>query len=108
MVRVTRELAALERNSCIRPAVVLPMGTPANEVATPLPIFVERHTVEKSMNPPGANSAPPMRKENGGLSASAAGAAGTACGEEAAGIDEPAEAARAGDRLSSFFCWASS
>ena len=54
MVRVTREFAALERNSSILPATVLLKGTPAKEVATPLPISVDRQTVEKSMKPPGS------------------------------------------------------
>jgi len=71
MVKVTRELAALERNSCMRPAAVLPSGTAAKDVATPLPMLVERHAVAKSMNPPGAKSAPPMRNESGDTSRSA-------------------------------------
>ena len=60
MVKVMREFAALERNSCILPAAVLLNGTPAKEVATPLPMVVERHAVEKSIKPPGMKSAPPM------------------------------------------------
>jgi hypothetical protein len=59
-VSARREFAALERNSCNRPAAVLLNGTPAKEVATPLPMVVERHAVEKSMKPLGVKSAPPM------------------------------------------------
>jgi len=39
---------------------VLLNGTAAKEVATPLPMLVERHTVDISIKPPGAKSAPPM------------------------------------------------
>jgi hypothetical protein len=57
---VTREFAALDRTSSILPAAVLLNGMAEKEVATPLPMLVERHTVEKSMKPPGVKSAPPM------------------------------------------------
>src|ERR1035438_2152609 len=49
MVRVTREFAALDRNSSILPATVLLNGTPAKEVATPLPMSADRQTYIKSL-----------------------------------------------------------
>src|ERR1035438_7655560 len=85
MVRVTREFAALDRNSSILPATVLLNGTPAKEVATPLPMSADRQTVEKSIKPPGVKSAPPMWKASGEkgrplLSTSTDGVAGSAGG----------------------------
>src|SRR5271157_1882364 len=113
MVRVMRELAALDRNSAILPATVLLIGTPAKEVATPLPMLVERHTVDISIKPPGAKSAPPMWKASGEMArpvvstSAAAGAAGGTSAAAAGGAGTAAGALCAATRRSSSFCWES-
>src|SRR5271157_164125 len=117
MVRVMRELAALDRNSAILPATVLLIGTPAKEVATPLPMLVERHTLDISIKPPGAKSAPPMWKASGEMGrpvVSTSAAAGLASGTSDAAAGGVGAAAGAGagalwaaTRRSSSFCWAS-
>src|ERR1039458_6381497 len=109
MVRVTREFAALDRNSSILPATVLLNGTPAKEVATPLPMSADRQTVEKSIKPPGVKSAPPMWKASGEkgrplLSTSTDGVAGSAGGATADCAGAAAGALCAVTRWSSNFC----
>src|SRR5271157_3778649 len=105
MVRVMRELAALDRNSAILPATVLLIGTEAKDVATPLPMLVERKTVDISIKPPGAKSAPPMWKASGemgrpvaSMSAAAGAAGGTSAAAAAGGVGAAAGALWAATR----------
>src|SRR5271157_1202673 len=65
-----REFWARSRISVMRPAglgvpPITLYGMVPKEVATPLPRFVVRKTLVKSMKPPGVNSASPILKARG-------------------------------------------
>src|SRR5215469_12407298 len=62
---LNREYWPVERYSVKWPATPLLNGMLPKLVAATLPVLVVRKTFSKSTNPPGVNSAPPMRKERG-------------------------------------------
>src|SRR5258708_5255658 len=72
--RLKREYWPVARYSVRWPATVLLNGMAQKLVAVTLPVLVVRKMFSKSTNPPGVNSVPPMRNDNGesfGLSSGA-------------------------------------
>src|SRR5579864_1665054 len=60
-----REFCAVKRFSVRCPAMVLLKGMAKKFVPPGLPVLTDRKIAVKSINPPGVNSAPPIRNESG-------------------------------------------
>src|SRR5262249_19231991 len=65
VLMLKREYWPVERYSVRWPCTVLLKGMALKLVADTLPVLVVRKIFSKSTNPPGVNSAAPMRKESG-------------------------------------------